>query len=209
MRGQFSALPGEDFWADATIVGGRAATVRVPATGFADFLAAIQSDSLVVSIQVEEFTPDTTSPPSSAADSPLLGQAMTQAASPGCNDYPLDHAAGSRMPASGDVAIVLIHGWLRRVTGCASFVLRHLSSELPGEDYFGTILPPMKTEFQAEMPIFVFTYPSHRHFNSTGTMLASRLEAAAANHGLAGFVLVGHSMGGLVARSAVESTASL
>jgi alpha-tubulin suppressor-like RCC1 family protein len=80
--------------------------------------------------------------------------------------------------------------------------------KLPGTAYFAwlltDLLPQLPEQFGGAA-LYVFDYQSYRAFTESGDQLAAKLLETMNVDGLDGFVVVGHSMGGLVARSAAQS----
>lgn len=124
-----------------------------------------------------------------------------------CSAYPVGLAswripgALRRSPVSSSsspTAIVLIHGFQLEIGNCNDFARKAES----GEVYFKSLLPIVERNFGLANRILVFTYPTFNSFDSAGARLADILNDSATNGGVTKVILLGHSMGGLVARSA-------
>lgn len=137
-----------------------------------------------------------------------------------------------RFPGAGSnngIGIVLVHGWLQDVTGWASYyraqgiVCPIFGScsvvppaqygqpgspvpTLPAQVYFRTLISALEAspDGLSGAPIYVYNYQSYRTVLESGQELFPLLQKEKARLGLAGFVLIGHSMGGLVARIAAQ-----
>jgi hypothetical protein len=137
-----------------------------------------------------------------------------------CHGYPapLNLESGSLSDA-GRIAVVLVHGWLANVQTRSDFIddIRVWESgaqllipgpAAPGNKYFRDLLPTLTTGLANTANIYTYTYPTYRAFDEVGADLEQRLEAAfgptGTDPGVSGIVLVGHSLGGLVARSAIR-----
>jgi pimeloyl-ACP methyl ester carboxylesterase len=160
----------------------------------------------------------------------LLPSAGTQCVTPTrgiapapCNQRILEQVAGPTS-GSGQTAIVLIHGWNRDVAdggtylqsqGCAISIY-----PMPGVDCGAPQFPAspgMRTwqpggvaidwidelakQFPAA-PIYLMHYETFYDYAESGSSLAGLLAQRAQTKGYSGYVLIGHSMGGLVARVA-------
>ena len=147
----------------------------------------------------------------------------------GADEYPLRLQPESKGPVPGDIAIIMVHGWLRGIRGALDFraaqgddqLCRPLHAQttvallgchedsdgfdLPGERYLQTLGEILLDEVGDEHPMYVFTYPSYRSFVETGDALAARLLELRRDRQIGGFVIVGHSMGGLLARQVLVS----
>ena len=115
-------------------------------------------------------------------------------------------------------AVVLVHGWLPDVTSCAgsprtsqfSFTNAFLRGEMPGGKYFQTLLQSLQG-LTSDTWLYTYTYPTYRPFTEPGHNLATWLNgefgATGPGRNVTGVVIVGHSMGGLVARIAAKDPA--
>lgn len=113
------------------------------------------------------------------------------------------------------VGVVLVHGWEWRAAdwrsyywqqglNCSSpFVGCSVSPPrtLPGQAVFKNLLGKLNGDL-GSVPLFVFNYQSYRDIFTSGAELARVLKEEVADSNLRGFVLIGHSMGGLVSREA-------
>ncbi|MBK6781751.1 MAG: alpha/beta hydrolase [Gemmatimonadetes bacterium] len=120
------------------------------------------------------------------------------------------------MSGGGGSALVLVHGWNPDVgDGWDLYSQQGLActggfpvvcdpdptgtAALPGSEYFTDLLAVLKPAFP-DVDILTFTYASYDSFTVSGAQLGAALEGA----GYSSYVIVGHSMGGLVAREAVR-----
>ena len=124
-------------------------------------------------------------------------------------------------PQVGGVGVVFVHGWNARVAAPIDLVKEQgydcqtngtlfytawncqpnpSKASLPGSTYFRPLDSLVATV--SPNPIYTFTYASYDTFTVVGQQLAAKLAAEAQTTGLSGFVLIAHSMGGLVAREA-------
>jgi len=106
----------------------------------------------------------------------------------------------SKAPAPGDIGIVLVHGWNRDLGDCPHFAEIAQS----GEQYFGNLVFALRSQFKDVHPLWAFTYPSFHRISKSGSELAQELAQLLSTDGLSGLIIVGHSMGGLVAREAAQ-----
>ncbi len=214
VRVRVSNLPGVDWWAEGLASDG-ILQIRIPAAGLADLPGGLGSLHSEITFQPEDVrrvgASATASSAASAASSAkaLVGSAALTSTYTACSDYPepsdaswpagaaLRRAPGSR--EDGTTAIVLVHGWSRDVLDCTRFADRNAMEA--GEDYFARFLPSVRAEYGDLTRLLVFTYPTFNDFRDSGEQLAALLDAVA---GVDHFVIVGHSMGGLVAREAAR-----
>jgi alpha-tubulin suppressor-like RCC1 family protein/pimeloyl-ACP methyl ester carboxylesterase len=126
------------------------------------------------------------------------------------------------------LGIVLVHGWERDVGNATDYYRAQglcsppftgscvLSApptpdpnrELPGTAYFAWLLTDLLPQLPVQFGgagLYVFDYQSYRTFAESGDQFAAKLLEKMNSDGLDGFVVVGHSMGGLVARRAAQS----
>ena len=73
---------------------------------------------------------------------------------------------------------------------------------VPGKAYFETFRQALASHIGEDNPAFVFTYPTYVDYEVAGDFLAERLRVLQNDEDFGGIVLIGHSMGGLVARQA-------
>ncbi len=126
------------------------------------------------------------------------------------------------IPAVTGPSVVLVHGWqptevdwvdyytlqgmnciLVRFHQCTLPANPSSSRTLPGEAYFN----PLYFQLHSDLPnasVLVFDYESFQSIGSSAQGLASELSRLFQSNGRHGFVLVAHSMGGLVARAATQ-----
>ncbi len=118
-----------------------------------------------------------------------------------CWEYPLHHVDGSIDPYPDASAVVLVHGWAKDVANCEDYVTGLDDAAPTFEAMLQTSLLP---RLGRDRPMYRFSYPSHYSIERSGDWLAARLRALTAAHGVSNIVLIGHSMGGLVARVVQE-----
>jgi len=146
-----------------------------------------------------------------------------------CSRFP-ELALASTSPArNGSTAVVLVHGWSPDIAqpmdlytaqgfdcsprlsgpGAAAYISGYdcaknaTAPTLPGEMYFSTLLGELRSAFPTT-PFYTYTYASSDHFTFNGAALADKIHQELSTPGVSDFVIVAHSMGGLVAREAVE-----
>ena len=108
--------------------------------------------------------------------------------------------------------IVLIHGWIPDIHDCFDFNVQHaLGSSITGARYFANLLPALQG-LLPDARTYTYSYPTYRRFTEPGADLAFKLDSVFGLMGpqsaVAQIVLVGHSMGGLVARSAAQQVSA-
>jgi alpha-tubulin suppressor-like RCC1 family protein/pimeloyl-ACP methyl ester carboxylesterase len=207
IRAVFENLPDESFFASAELVGGDSLTIMLPADGLAELETALLGNRLFV--YAEEFVPNTVGTPAPGSSAVRGANAAGFADEVvGCNDYPLVRSTSSKEAAPGlDVAIILVHGWDKRVFDCDSFEDQQTDPffpTLPGSVYLEKLLAVLELEVGDQHPIYLFTYPSFRTYDTSGEELGRKIEALYETEQFGGVILVGHSMGGLVSRQAVR-----
>lgn len=127
--------------------------------------------------------------------------------------------------AGSQIGVVLVHGWSPNIADWRSYYLAQgircgliwpflstcsidpmlrLSASLPGQVYFADLLPKLQEDARfSSSPVYIFDYQSYRDFHDSGAELVAALNSEARRSGgVKQFVLVGHSMGGLVSREA-------
>lgn len=229
LRAIFSNVPG-NWWAPSTAGPNGVLSVSIPTSSLTSFASVFGVDTLQATLFAEEFEP-----PASAAAEPSSGSARSSAS--GCQSLPSDApplavpcgapvlrpVPGSPSQTSGQVAIVLVHGWSLEVadwldyyeaqgmncvpdlfTGWVCVPALFGSPTLPGEVYFDDLIPLLRADFPSS-PLYTFNYESYNDYAVTGGAMASLLTDETQSRGLAGFVIVAHSMGGLVSRTAERS----
>jgi alpha-tubulin suppressor-like RCC1 family protein len=117
-------------------------------------------------------------------------------------DTPL-HLIGNSPALSPTLpAIVLVHGWSSSVGTPMDYCDAQVRGELPGENYFTVLIANLRTIYP-DIPILVYDYPSYLSWRASGTPLAAQLTALVGQ--TSGFVIVAHSMGGMVSDTAIAS----
>src|SRR3989454_3527969 len=217
LRAVLQSLPGEDFWAPAEFNATTNQLVSaVPASGLAQLGQTPLGSNVRVLLVPEAFAPagpaGATAPARARlVSSPDVGCVPLPPGAPAlaipCDETRLRHVSGSKAPASGDVAIVLVHGWSWDVGNPQDFyraegVGTSHAATLPGEVYFEKLLTRLVNRFGAAYPIYAFSYQSYRSFYETGDSLLSHVQQEQAVQHFSGVIFVTHSMGGLVARAA-------
>ena len=125
-------------------------------------------------------------------------------------------------------AILLVHGWEQFVAGWHDFYREQgiqcvqakpifspwqcsvdggalATASLPGRVYFRRLISAIQSDpALSAQPIYVFTYQTYREYAVSGTQLANAIDNELPLADLDGFVVVAHSMGGLVAREAAQ-----
>ena len=217
LRAVLQSLPGEDFWAPAEF---NATTNQllsaVPASGLGQLGQTPLGSNVRVLLVPEAFAP--AGPAGAAAPArarlasgPDVGCVPLPSGAPAlaipCDETRLRQVSGSKAPGSGDVAIVLVHGWSWDVGNPPDFyraegVGTSHAATLPGEVYFEKLLTRLVNRFGAAYPIYVFSYQSYRSFYETGDSLLAHVQQEQAVQHFSGVIFVTHSMGGLVARAA-------
>lgn len=84
-------------------------------------------------------------------------------------------------------------------------------SKLPGSEYFRSLLAALQGSAASTLsgaPLFAFDYESHQDYSASGLQLAARLVQERAKGNVDRFVIIGHSMGVLVARKAAQQLES-
>ena len=205
IRAEFSNLPGESFVARAVLRGSDTLSIALPASGLAELNTDVLGDQVL--LYPEEVD---TAAQGTSVGGPIAGESV---GSPlgwlddvECNEHPLRRSPSSKVPAPGlDVAIVLVHGWDPDIANCDSFEdLAH-----PGEAYFAKLLAVLEPSIGDEYPIFAYTYDSYLNYGGSGLGLAVRIAELQDQMEFRTIVLIGHSMGGLVSRSAVRHLENL
>lgn len=125
------------------------------------------------------------------------------------------------------VGIVLVHGWVPNVVtwvnyygaqginciqdlgtlflwACFNPGASPAPSVLPGQQYFTNLITALEAYSALGGPIYAFDYQSYNDYHTSGVELATSLSTERNVRGLEGFVVIGHSMGGLVARVAAQ-----
>jgi alpha-tubulin suppressor-like RCC1 family protein/pimeloyl-ACP methyl ester carboxylesterase len=145
-----------------------------------------------------------------------------------CSGGRLHRIVNAGTGANRKIGIVLVHGWSLSVgnsamyylaqglvchyspSGCASWSAPQVpdsSRSLPAVAYFKALraaIEPQLDTLYGGAPLYVFDYQSYREYTTSGQQLADSLKKVALADTLNGFVIVGHSMGGLVARRAAQ-----
>ncbi len=106
---------------------------------------------------------------------------------------------GSRALGGAHSAIVLIPGWQREITNCDNY--RNAAKR--ADAYLEDLLALLRSNGLDAYPILVVDYPTFNSFRFSGQELAGALSYIQTTYGVRP-VLVGHSMGGLLAREAAE-----
>jgi pimeloyl-ACP methyl ester carboxylesterase len=203
IRAVFENIPLLDFWAPATLEGSKSLALNFPASTLTDL------DSLTGSkftLDAEQVHPEPSPPPPPISNSTRRAPVSNSVADQvGCFEYPLRPDPQFKLAAAGDVALVLVHGWLPDVISCDDFLVdQDLGKGVPGEIYLAKLRTALSSRLGASHPAYVFTYLSSLPYSLSGSWLASRIQAVQQQQHLAGVILIGHSMGGLVARQAVS-----
>jgi len=137
-----------------------------------------------------------------------------------------------RSGPSRRIGIVLVHGWHLQIANgedylkaqgivctrtpsissllsvvCSAPSTPDPNAVLPVTSYFKSLLAALRADQLITLqgaPIYGFDYQSYRSVEETGTQFWEHLNVAMTRDSLDGYVLVGHSMGGLVARVAAR-----
>lgn len=221
LRVRFPATS-EVYWAETVFQQDGRVTLDLPTDGLAEIGAILSTNSLDIVFETREVFP----PPTAAASSvATLGHATSSARA--CEQLPSEAPVGPYAPCGttllyqlpgaeghGDNAIVLVHGWLSevatwddyyRVQGVPGFADEEPAPpRLPGQVYFADLIPQLASDFPGAA-LYVFDYESFRDYHDTGGELAERLAELQELRGYSRIALVGHSMGGLVARVAAQA----
>ena len=133
--------------------------------------------------------------------------------------------------SNSHIGIVLVHGWLREVANgedyyreqkmmcapdyadgsCAAWSTPDppdRSRALPGRAYFRELISALEPQLSSQFggaPLYVFDYQSYLSYVESGQQLRDELKREKAATNLDGFILVGHSMGGLLSRVAAQA----
>ncbi len=225
-------LPGgAEYWANATVSSQGIVSLQIPVAGLADFDKLGNAATFTFVVTPVEYV---------AGGLDYLRAGIAVAAGPSCLPLPTGAGAGAfapcgrsilhrlqGAPASGQDAIVLVHGWLAGVgdwisyyasqgiicdastwySSCHVDPLSVARARLPGQKYFGNLSAALATDFP-NAALYVFDYESFRDYLNTGADLATLLRQEQQQYAFRSVALVGHSMGGLVARVAALSLES-
>lgn len=212
LRGDFEGVNSDPVWRDGTYDSARGVFV---VTGSA--LSFVQQspkfgDSLAVALSVEEYVPPGigtvsrvsayVTPPTGTTSicqlNPFSG--LTQLYGDGLGDQSAPsiwYDASGPSLATARQAIVLIHGWSKWQTTCGEY-----RRDERVDEYFKELIASLRapTNGLSNVPLLLVDYPTYNAYASTAADLAPGLDKVAADFGL-DFVVVAHSMGGLVARA--------
>ena len=232
VRARLRGIPGE-LWAPATPTQDGRLSFSIPSEGFPEFKTVLGIDTLDVVFDAEELARPSPASIRSAAASRSTATAAEACPSPPSDPDPLRYASCAQgslsqiqgHSGSGGIGVVLIHGWDLAIASWQDFYLAQglrcggsllpgpwtcspdpsLQVSLPGQVYFSSLVTALKADgaFRG-VPLYVFTYQSYRHVLTSAQDLINSLAAEQARSGVARFVLVGHSMGGLVGRTAAR-----
>lgn len=150
-----------------------------------------------------------------------------------CGQGSLTQIQASGPGADGGVGIVLVHGWDKSVVTAYDYYVEQgltcalptgntcgaswalpldtQNSALPGSQYFQGLLAALKPGLPGPFggaALYVFDYQTSQSIVTSAGQLAAKLSLEKATKGLAGFVIISHSMGGLVARAAAQQLES-
>lgn len=216
----------EEYWANAMRLTNGSIRLDIPLDQLGDIVARNANGMLDVIVEPQEFL----AIDPLASSSGLASDRAAILAPSDCQPLPSDATAGEYAPCgttllhrlsassvTGGDAIVLVHGWKTSVGDWVSYyeaqgincgplacsISTKVGLSLPGQRYFATLIPQLQLDFP-NAAIYVFNYESFREYSETGRGLAALLTLEQRTQQFARVVLVGHSMGGLVARTAAQ-----
>ncbi|HLL46168.1 MAG TPA: alpha/beta fold hydrolase, partial [Longimicrobiaceae bacterium] len=155
-----------------------------------DRLAAGQSSGSAASMSIQAL-------PGRSILRAKIGAAL-RISSPCSSAYRLHAAAEDPIPSSGGPVVVFIHGWQMERPDCASW--SNFDPSQNGREVFRHLND--HTEFASRADYWRYTYPTFNSLDDAALDLATHLRNQFM--GRSDVVLVGHSMGGLVARRAAQ-----
>ncbi|MBK7832988.1 MAG: hypothetical protein IPJ56_11735 [Gemmatimonadetes bacterium] len=214
LRGDFDGVNSDPVWRDGTYDSARVFVVTGSALSFVQQSPKL-GDSLAVALSVEEYVPPGigtvsrvsayVTPPTGTTSicqlNPFSG--LTQLYGDGLGDQSAPsiwYDASGPSLATARQAIVLIHGWSKWQTTCGEY-----RRDDRVDEYFKELIASLRapTNGLSNVPLLLVDYPTYNAYASTAADLAPGLDKVAADFGL-DFVVVAHSMGGLVARAATH-----
>jgi pimeloyl-ACP methyl ester carboxylesterase len=227
-RARFAGIS-DDWWIEGMYVPPDRVEARIRTETLAKIAALFNTTDLDVSLYAEEvpsLTLASVPGPHSRIQADRTHSAGPLFNDPACRALP----SGAQLPdyapcnsavlhelrpgQGGAPAIVFVHGWNPDVVTWRDYYREQgitcqtacsidptIERRLPGKAYFINVLNSIAADIRfANNSLWLFNYESFNSYQTVGYELSQRLEMLPA----ARILLVGHSMGGLVARSAVQ-----
>jgi len=102
------------------------------------------------------------------------------------------------LPLQDRTPIVLVHGWQPLHNNVVNMIAHH-----PEYETWLKFRTYLINQHQNQFKVFQFRYPSFKHINTNGGFLADAIRSDSELKNRDDIIIIGHSMGGLVAKSAM------